>query len=81
MIATDHGGSREIILRGTSGFLVPPEDPTALAVAIRKLASADPGVRQQMGEAARAHVAANFTIERMCRDTIALYRELLANRK
>lgn len=79
VVATDHGGSREIVLRGKSGLLVPPEDPVALAVAIRKLATADPGVRQQMGDAARAHVASHFTIERMCQDTLALYREVLAD--
>jgi hypothetical protein len=33
-----------------------------------------------MGKEARAHIAARYTVERMCADTLALYRELLAER-
>lgn len=77
VVATDHGGSREIILRDKSGLLIAPGDPLALSAAIDKLAAAGPEFRRHMGEAARAHVTSHFTVERMCADTIALYRELL----
>jgi glycosyltransferase involved in cell wall biosynthesis len=33
--------------------------------------------RRRIGEAGRAHVRANFSLDRMCADTLALYRRLL----
>lgn len=78
VIATDHGGAREIVLPGRSGLLVPPDDAAELATALAALAAAGANARAAMGERARAHVARHFTVERMCADTLALYRELLA---
>ncbi len=80
VIATDHGGSREIVLPDRSGVLVKPDDAEALAEALNGLLVAGPEIRARMGDAARAHVRSHFTVERMCADTIALYRELLENR-
>jgi glycosyltransferase involved in cell wall biosynthesis len=79
VIATNHGGSREIVLPGRSGVLIDPDDPTSLAAALGELLAAPPEVRTRMGDAARSHIRSNFTVERMCADTIALYRELLEN--
>jgi glycosyltransferase involved in cell wall biosynthesis len=78
VIATNHGGAREVIVPDVSGFLVPPGDPAALAEALTKVLGADAAERQAMGRAARAHIAARYTVERMCADTLALYRALLA---
>jgi glycosyltransferase involved in cell wall biosynthesis len=80
VIATDHGGAREVILPNRSGLLVPPGDSAALAEAVSMLASAGVERRLSMGKAARSHIAAHYTVERMCADTIALYRELLKSR-
>jgi glycosyltransferase involved in cell wall biosynthesis len=77
VIATDHGGARETVLPGVSGLLTPPGDSAALARALRELISAGPAGRAAMGAEGRAHIARHFTVERMTRDTIALYRELL----
>ncbi len=77
VIATDHGGARETVLPGVSGFLTPPGDSEALAQALRKMIAAGPAARAAMGAEGRAHIARNFTVERMTADTIALYRELL----
>lgn len=77
VIASDHGGSREIVLHARTGLLVPPGDPAALAAALETMIAMGPEGRQALGRAARAHVARNFTVERMCADTLALYRELL----
>ncbi len=79
VIATDHGGAREIILPGISGLLTPPGDSAALAQALATLLAAGPEQRETMGKAARAHIAARYTVERMCADTLALYRKLLAS--
>jgi len=77
VIATNHGGARETVLPGISGLLTPAGDSEALAQALRKLIAAGPVARAAMGEEGRAHIARNFTVERMTADTIALYRELL----
>jgi glycosyltransferase involved in cell wall biosynthesis len=80
VIATDHGGSREIVLPGKSGMLIAPGSPAALAAALRAMLEAGPEARAMMGMAARAHVEANFTVEKMCADTLGVYRDLLARR-
>lgn len=77
VIATDHGGARETILPKISGILTPSGDVPALAAALKKLAAAGPTGRSAMGAAARAHIVANFTRERMCADTISVYRKLI----
>jgi glycosyltransferase involved in cell wall biosynthesis len=77
VIATDHGGSRETVVQGVTGLLVPPGNVVELATAIGTLLSLDPGMRIEMGQEGRAYIAGRFTVERMCADTIALYRKLL----
>lgn len=76
-IATDHGGARETVLAGVSGLLVPPGDAAALATALARLVAMGPEGRAAMGAKGRAHAFDRYTRERMCADTIALYRTLL----
>jgi glycosyltransferase involved in cell wall biosynthesis len=47
-VATSVGGVPEVITDGAEGLLVPPQDPEALAAALRKLLE-DPGLRSAMG--------------------------------
>lgn len=77
VIATDHGGARETVLAGVSGILVPPGDAAALATALTRLVAMGPEGRAAMGAKGRTHVLHRYTRERMCADTIALYRTLL----
>jgi glycosyltransferase involved in cell wall biosynthesis len=67
------------VLPDRSGLLVHPGDAKALARALETLLTASDEVRRCMGEAGRAHVRANFSLERMCRDTLDLYRRLLSH--
>ena len=53
IVATNNGGQREYIVDGKNGLLVPPNDPDALADALRKLLR-DPALRQQLGAQAKA---------------------------
>jgi glycosyltransferase involved in cell wall biosynthesis len=77
VIATDHGGARETIIPGNTGWLVPPSDPAALAAAISDALSLDAVARDAFARRARAHIAAGFTRELMCARTIEIYEELL----
>jgi glycosyltransferase involved in cell wall biosynthesis len=77
VIATDHGGARETILPGVTGWLVPPRNPAALAAAIGAALSLEPDARQRLARRAIAHIAAEFTSDLVCARTIAVYEELL----
>jgi glycosyltransferase involved in cell wall biosynthesis len=72
IVATRAGGIPEVVDDGTTGVLVDPRDPQALAAAIRRLLN-DPALRQRMGEAGLARVRAHFTVERMVEETAAVY--------
>ena len=72
-VATRAGGPLEIVEEGTSGLLVPPGDPAALAAALRQLL-ADPVLRGHLGAGARARYEDRFTVERMGASVLAAYR-------
>jgi glycosyltransferase involved in cell wall biosynthesis len=80
VIATDHGGARETVIAGETGLLVPPGDADALASAIDELLNRSEDDLEEMGRRGRAHIATRYTVDRMCADTLALYREVLASR-
>jgi glycosyltransferase involved in cell wall biosynthesis len=77
VIATDHGGARETVRSGQTGLLVKPGSATALADALRDLLARSPAELAAMGSRGRAHIQANFTVERMCEDTLNIYRALI----
>jgi glycosyltransferase involved in cell wall biosynthesis len=77
VIATDVGGVSETVRHGITGLIVPPEDPGAIANALRELVG-DSARRRAMGEAARSHIAQHHTVGRMVREFEAEY-ERLAN--
>jgi glycosyltransferase involved in cell wall biosynthesis len=58
-VGTDVRGTREVIVDGETGYLVPARDAPALADAISRL-SADPDQRHNMGKAARQRAEAHF---------------------
>src|SRR3712207_3413121 len=60
LVTTDVPGCRRLVRDGVEGFVVPPDNPEALAQAFERLA-ADPGLVARMGEAARQRVLDGFT--------------------
>lgn len=82
IVATDVPGCREAVRtgEGESGILVPPHDVGALADALAALAR-DAARRQAMGRNGRAWITAHFAEEIVARQTVALYRAVLAERK
>jgi len=75
VVATRSGGIVEVIDDGTTGLLVSPLDPAALADALEQLAG-DPARRHAMGVAGRQRVLMNFTVEAAVENTIRLYESL-----
>jgi glycosyltransferase involved in cell wall biosynthesis len=74
IVATDVGGSRDVIADGETGFLVPPGDPSALAKTMLRSMALSERARREMGERARQRVAILFDIERIGDRWEALYR-------
>lgn len=77
VIATDHGGSRETVLPGETGWLTPVGDALALAAAIAKALALAPEARQRMALRAISHIRANFSKRVMCDKTLDVYDEIL----
>ncbi len=59
VVASAHGGLTEIFRNGETGLLVAPDDPGALAAALRRLAG-DPALRSRLGAAAAADVGRRY---------------------
>ena len=59
VVATDVGGVRETVVDGTTGILVPRDDPEALAAAIGRLIE-NPHLRDRMGRAGRQLVCRRY---------------------
>jgi glycosyltransferase involved in cell wall biosynthesis len=66
VIATDVGGNAEAVVDGQGGFIVPPQDPHALAKAIIEL-ERDRNQLRAMGRFNRARVAERFSLEASAR--------------
>lgn len=64
IVATDVGGNSEIILHGETGYLVPSEQPEALAKAVVELFN-DRRKAEEMGRLARKTAENRFSLERM----------------
>jgi glycosyltransferase involved in cell wall biosynthesis len=78
VIATNHGATPEICKSSLTGYLVPPGDSRALAQTMMSVLTMSRDDFLKMGNAARAHIAANFSLNRMCTETINLYQELIS---
>jgi glycosyltransferase involved in cell wall biosynthesis len=76
LVATDVPGCREIVRHGSNGLLVPPRDSGALSKAIARLLD-EPGTRMRMGHAGRALVESQFSLDRVVKETMAVYERAL----
>lgn len=76
VIATPVGGIPEVIDHETSGLLVAPEDPQALAAALSRVLN-DSSMARQLGATAAGDVA-HLDFEACCRPVAKRFRRLLA---
>ena len=79
VVATDVGGVTELMVDGTTGLVVPPRNPAALAQAMLSLLGNEEKARE-MGRAARKRVEDHFSVSRMVVETEQLYEELLESK-
>ena len=76
VVATDVGGTRDVVEEGISGFLVPFGDVAAGAERLERLAL-DPALRARMGAAGQGRTLARYAVPRLVGDIDRLYRSLL----
>lgn len=76
-VATRVGGNPEAVEDGSSGFLVPPDDPGAAADRVLTLLR-NPQQRRTMGSKGREIVTARFTANIMIERLVHVYESLLA---
>ncbi|MGL4941995.1 MAG: glycosyltransferase [Thermoguttaceae bacterium] len=67
VVATNVGGTPEIVTDGETGRLVPPADIAALANAISTMLGDDAALRERIAHAAHHRIATDFTVEAMGR--------------
>ncbi|HEY4996556.1 MAG TPA: glycosyltransferase family 4 protein [Solirubrobacteraceae bacterium] len=72
VIATNVGGPPEILSEGQEGYLLPPREPAAWALAVARLADR-PELAKAMGEAGRRRVREQFTLGRHLAAVLELY--------
>jgi glycosyltransferase involved in cell wall biosynthesis len=77
VIAADHGGLSETVRHGESGFLVPPGNIEALAMAMDKLIEIGPQERKRLGAQGATRVRATYSTESLQRATLEVYARLL----
>ena len=77
VVATTAGALPEVVgTDGTTGCLVPPRDPRALAESVNRLLEDEPR-RREMGRAARRRVLEQFSWEKSTRRLVDVYRQVI----
>ena len=77
IIATDHGGAQETIIKDETGWLVPPGDSSAMAEALKQALDLTQDKKEILAHQAMTHIAHNFSLEKMADETLNVYAELL----
>ncbi len=77
VVGPDHGGARELIVEGETGWLTPPGDSTALAEAINRALTYDTPARNRAAARAIVNIRTHFSKQTMCTKTLDVYNEVL----
>lgn len=80
IIATNVGGTAEIISGNGDGFLIQPQDPEQLAEKMSNLIE-NPSLRKSYGEAAFVRVQSHFSWDRAIKQYLELFNKILETRK
>lgn len=76
VIATRVGGNQELVHEGQTGFLIPPSDPDALALAMLHYVR-NPDSRHNHGHAARDIIDRQFSMDSMMQGYLSVYDRVL----
>ncbi len=78
VIASDGGGTRELVVDGETGFLIPQRSPDILREKIELLLD-DTTLRASMGTRGKEKIEREFSLDRMIEEHIDLYRKMLVS--
>lgn len=78
VICSRGGGNAEVVVEGKTGFIIPPRDWASLVDRLRYLESHRER-STEMGAEGRLRVARLFSTERLARETLKLYWEVVIN--
>jgi glycosyltransferase involved in cell wall biosynthesis len=78
VLAADHGGARETVVAGQTGWLVAPGDVEAWAKALAEAIDAGPVALAAMGAAGQVRARRLYSAQAMCDATLEIYAGLLA---
>lgn len=81
VVATSIAGTPELVDENVTGLMVPPENSSALAAAIQRIASLNAETRRRMGESARRKMEMNFSRQVRAERMEALYLDILDGKK
>jgi glycosyltransferase involved in cell wall biosynthesis len=76
VIASDGGGTKELVIDKETGFLIPQRDPERLYECLKLLAS-NQALRVKYGANGKLRIHTHFTLARMKKDYYDLYQKLV----
>lgn len=77
VVASNHGGARELISNNRTGFLVPVGNAAVLADVLDRILDMSVAERQCIEEESISSVRHNFSVQKMCDRTIQVYQEVM----
>jgi glycosyltransferase involved in cell wall biosynthesis len=77
VIASDHGGFKETIIHGETGFLVKVGDANALANSLDEVLSISRKKRAEVSQQSNDEARHRYSVKKMCDATLAVYSALL----
>ncbi|MBI1405869.1 MAG: glycosyltransferase [Caulobacter sp.] len=80
VLVADHGGARETVIEGGTGWRLPPGDVEAWAQGLLTAIDTPAARRRAMGEAGLARVKKLYSVEAMCEATLGVYARVLEDR-
>lgn len=76
VVVSDAGGLPEVTVQDKTGLIVPRESPQAAADAIKRLVL-NPKLRQQLGQAGRAHVEKSYNWTACVEKMVSIYNQVI----
>ncbi len=75
VVASEGGGTNELVVNGETGFLVPPANPNALVEKLVYLLE-HPHLAKRFGKCGKERIQNKFSLERMEKDYLEIYQNM-----
>jgi len=74
VVATNHGGTKEVLSPSQQLFLCEPNNSQAMYQALTKALTTPSKEQATIFKQSRKYIEANFSLDKMCHDTLAIYQ-------